>query len=128
MNQAILVLLVEDEPMLLINAQDALEDGGFEIIDATSGDEAIRILGSEGDKIVGLVTDVRLGAGASGWDVARKARELKPTLPVVYMTAESPEDWAAQGVPKSILVQKPFAPAQLVTAISTLLNEGSSSL
>ena len=128
MNQAILLLLVEDEPMLLINAQDALEDGGFDIIDASSGDEAIRILGSDGDNIVGLVTDVRLGSGASGWDVARKARELKPTLPVVYMTAESPEDWAAHGVPKSILVQKPFAPAQLVTAISTLLNEASSNL
>lgn len=128
MNQAILVLLVEDEPMLLINAQDALEDGGFDIIDASSGDEAIRILGSDGDNIVGLITDVRLGSGASGWDVARKARELKPTLPVVYMTAESPEDWAAHGVPKSILVQKPFAPAQLVTAISTLLNEAGSSL
>jgi len=128
MNQAILVLLVEDEPMLLINAQDALEDGGFDIIDASSGDEAIRILGSDGENIIGLITDVRLGSGASGWDVARKARELKPALPVVYMTAESPEDWAMHGVPKSILVQKPFAPAQLVTAISTLLNEAGSSL
>ncbi|KTF67825.1 MULTISPECIES: response regulator [unclassified Sphingomonas] len=127
MTNAILVLLVEDEPMLLINAQDVLEDGGFEVIDATNGADALRILDSDIERIVGLVTDVRLGAGASGWDVARHARELKPSLPVVYMTAESGEDWAAQGVPKSVLVQKPYAPAQLLTAISTLLNEAGGS-
>lgn len=113
--------------MLLINAQDVLEDGGFEVIDATNGADALRILDSDIERIVGLVTDVRLGAGASGWDVARHARELKPSLPVVYMTAESGEDWAAQGVPKSVLVQKPYAPAQLLTAISTLLNEAGGS-
>ncbi|WP_066723828.1 response regulator [Sphingomonas pituitosa] len=125
---AILVLLVEDEPMLLINAQDVLEDGGFEVVDASNGEDALRILEADVDKVAGLITDVRLGAGTSGWDVARRARELKPTMPVVYMTAESGEDWSAHGVPKSILVQKPFAPAQLLTAISTLINESATSL
>lgn len=128
MINAILVLLVEDEPMLLINAQDALQDGGFEVVDATNAEDAIRILEADTDTISGLITDVRLSSGGTGWDVARRARELKPTIPVVYTTAESTEEWSAQGVPKSILVQKPFAPAQLLTAISTLLNEASSGL
>ncbi|MHA6719458.1 response regulator [Sphingomonas sp. RS6] len=128
MTNAVLVLLVEDEPMLLINAQDILEDGGFEVIDATSGEDALKLLEAESDRIVGLVTDIRLGDGADGWEVARSARALNPMLPVVYMTAESADDWSSQGVPKSLLVQKPFAPAQLINAISTLLNEASSSL
>ncbi|WP_294258173.1 response regulator [uncultured Sphingomonas sp.] len=128
MNITILVLLVEDEPMLLINAQDTLHDGGFEVVDASNAQDAIRILEADADSIAGLITDVRLGSGSTGWDVARRARELKPNLPVVYMTAESAEDWSAQGVPKSILVQKPFAPAQLLTAISTLINEASTGL
>ncbi|MGN8001441.1 response regulator [Sphingomonas sp. 22176] len=128
MADAILVLLVEDEPMLLINAQDSLRDGGFEVLDASDAEDAIRILEADAETIGGLITDVRLGSGSTGWDVARRARELKPTMPVVYMTAESAEDWSAQGVPKSILVQKPFAPAQLLTAISTLINEASTGL
>ena len=128
MNNAILVLLVEDEPMLLINAQDTLQDGGFEVVDASNAQDAIRILEADADSIAGLITDVRLGSGSTGWDVARRARELKPNVPVVYMTAEGAEAWSAQGVPKSILVQKPFAPAQLLTAISTLINEANTGL
>ena len=46
-------------------------------------------------------------------------------FPVVYMTGAAADEWASQGVPNSILLQKPFAPAQLVTAVSQLLNTGS---
>jgi FixJ family two-component response regulator len=70
----------------------------------------------------GLVTDIRLGTGPDGWDVARTARERNPELPIVYMTGDSAIAWPSHGVPKSILLQKPIAAAQLVTAISTLLN------
>jgi hypothetical protein len=38
------------------------------------------------------------------------------------MTAAGAHEWSAHGVPNSTLVQKPFAPAQIVTAISALLN------
>ena len=46
-------------------------------------------------------------------------------MPVVYMTGTQGEDWASKGVPNSVLLAKPFAPAQLVTAISNLLNTAS---
>ena len=59
-----------------------------------------------------------------GWDVARHAREGKPDMPVVYMTGDSADEWASKGVPNSILLTKPFAPAQLVTAVAQLLNTG----
>ena len=42
-------------------------------------------------------------------------------MPVVYMTGTHGEEWASKGVPNSVLLLKPFAPAQLVTAVSTLL-------
>jgi hypothetical protein len=60
--------------------------------------------------------------------VARHAREVNQDLPVVYVTGFHVEDWASQGVPKSMLVQKPFAPAQIITAISSLLNISSSNV
>jgi CheY-like chemotaxis protein len=57
-----------------------------------------------------------------GWEVARRVREKEPFLPVVYVTGSSAEEWASNGVPESVLVPKPFAPAQLIATLSTLLN------
>jgi CheY-like chemotaxis protein len=72
-----------------------------------------------------VVTDINLGRNRmDGWDVARHARENKPDMPVVYMTGDSADEWASKGVPNSILLTKPFAPAQLVTAVAQLLNAG----
>lgn len=59
-----------------------------------------------------------------GWEVAQRAREINPTFPIIYMTGAAADEWASRGVPNSILLTKPFAPAQLVTAISQLLNAG----
>ena len=122
MTSAILILLAEDETLLQIPAEDALRAGGFDVVLANSGEQAIRTLNESINEISGLITDVRMGEGPSGWDVARHARSLKPQIPVVYATGQSADEWAVEGVPHSILVQKPFADAQLITAISELLN------
>jgi CheY-like chemotaxis protein len=71
-----------------------------------------------------LVTDINLAGKADGWAVARAAREIDTEFQVVYMTGVAADQWLAQGVPNSVLLAKPFAPAQLVTAISQLLNSG----
>jgi DNA-binding NtrC family response regulator len=68
-----------------------------------------------------LITDIRM-SGGSGWDIAKRARELSPGVPVVYVTGDSAAEWSSKGVPNSLLVEKPFAPAQVVGAISTLMN------
>ena len=70
-----------------------------------------------------LVTDVNLPGDLNGWEVARRIRKKEPSFPVIYMTTFT-EDWASQGVPNSVLIPKPYAPVQLVTAVSNLLNIG----
>jgi DNA-binding response OmpR family regulator len=60
----------------------------------------------------------------NGWEVAQQARDTDPGFPVVYISGASAADWASKGVPNSIMLHKPFAPAQLVTAIAQLLNMG----
>jgi DNA-binding response OmpR family regulator len=119
----VLLLVVEDEPAILMMAEDVLQEAGFEVILAAKGDEALTTLDATENSPAGLVTDIRLGSGINGWEVARHAREKHPEIAVVYMTADSAADWAAYGVPKSVLVQKPFAGAQLVTAMANLLND-----
>ena len=116
-----IVLLVEDEPLVLLVAQDALEAGGYTVLPVQIASEALHALDTRIAELSGLVTDIRLPGSSDGWDIARHARELKPDLPVVYTTADSAADWPAKGVPNSVVVQKPYAGAQLLTAISTLM-------
>ena len=122
MTLSILVFLVEDESLIQELVEHALEEGGFAVVAANSGHEAIAMLEVDGAEFRALVSDVHLGCGPTGWEVAKRARELNEHLPVVYMTGGNGHEWASQGVPNSILIEKPFAPAQIVTAVSQLLN------
>ena len=116
-----LVLVVEDE----YDLETALADGGFASKAAYTGEEALTLFMETSNTYKALVTDVRLGDGLDGWEVARRIREKEPSLPVIYVTGSSAEDWASYGVPKSVLVSKPFLPRQLIAALSNLLNVGS---
>jgi len=120
-----LILVVEDEYPLQGILEDALAEAGFETDILSSAEEALTLFMGGTKKYKALVTDVRLMGRLSGWDVARRMREADPTFPVIYMTGAAADQWASQGVPGSILLEKPFAPAQLITAFSQLLNIGS---
>jgi DNA-binding response OmpR family regulator len=77
-------------------------------------------------KFRALVTDINLTGKLRDWDIARRAREIEPEFLVIYMTGDHAADWSSKGVPNSVMLEKPFAPAQLVTAIANLLNRESS--
>jgi DNA-binding response OmpR family regulator len=118
-----IILVVEDDQLLQRVVEETLADGGFEIVVAASGENAVELLDTADGKYRALVTDVNLGRDRmNGWDVARRAREIDSNFPVVYMSGDSAEDWSSRGVPDSIMLSKPFAPAQLVTAVSQVLN------
>jgi DNA-binding response OmpR family regulator len=118
------ILVIEDEEAIQSLVEDALTEGGFEPAIAASGEEAVTLLKGRTDNYRALVTDISLRGRIDGWEVARQAREIDPQFPVVYMSGASADDWASKGVPNSIMLSKPFAPAQLVTAVSNLLNTG----
>jgi CheY-like chemotaxis protein len=124
MDSSVLILLVEDDPGIQDLLFDTLEEVGFEVVQASNAAQAISILNEKSD-IRAIVTDIDFGdSKLTGWDVARHARELLKDLPVVYMTGASADDWGSKGVPNSVLINKPFAPVQVVTAVSQLLNAG----
>jgi DNA-binding response OmpR family regulator len=119
------ILVVEDDQLIQRVVEESLTDGGFEIVIASSGENAVELLDASAGTYRALVTDINLGRDKiDGWDVARHAREIDPNFPVVYMSGRDAGDWASKGVPHSIMLGKPFAPAQLVTAVSQLLNTG----
>ena len=116
-----LILLVEDEILISEMLVETLEAAGFSTLVASDGDSAIKLFEESSDTIRGLVTDINLDAGMNGWDLARAARAQASELPVIYISGASGHEWASQGVPKSLMITKPFAPAQVVVAISSLL-------
>ena len=118
------ILVIEDDDAIQSVVEDALSEGGFEPATAASGEEAVTLLIGQKTKYRALVTDIKLLGRLDGWEVARKAREIDPEFPIVYMSGASAADWPAKGVPNSLMLAKPFAPAQLVTAVSQLLNSG----
>lgn len=116
------LLLVEDEALVSMALEVALMDAGFAVIVASNGNEAVTQLEAGAAGFAGLITDIRLPM-VDGWTIARRARELVPHMPVVYISGDSANEWSANGVPDSIVLGKPFAMVQLTTAMANLINE-----
>jgi|1186.fasta_scaffold06133_4 two-component system cell cycle sensor histidine kinase/response regulator CckA len=113
------VLVVDDEPNLRLVISRMLQEAGFSVVPASSGNEALQRLT---DGIDVAVLDIRL-PGLSGPEVARRAWTSRPSLPILFVSG-FPEpavtDPEALGLVQHFL-RKPFTPDQLVTAVSELL-------
>src|SRR6267154_792924 len=120
MEQSPVILVIEDEYSLQGIVEEALIDGGFETDILSSGEEALTLFRGRLKNYKALVTDVGLKGRLSGWEIAAQIKESDTNFPIVEMSGAQEEEWASKGVPKSIMLTKPFAPAQLVTAISQL--------
>src|SRR5688572_32629369 len=103
--------------------EQTLHDSGYSTSTAASGEEALSMLETNAGYRA-VVNDISLGGATTGWDVAQRARELIPDVPVLYVTSTAAAEWRARSVPGSLLVQKPFDPAQIITGMSRLLNRG----
>jgi DNA-binding response OmpR family regulator len=119
------MLAVEDDQAIQGLVEESLSEGGFQATISDSAEDAIRLLNMAQSQYRAVVTDINLSGKLTGWDLARVAREIDPAMPIIYMTGTHGEDWASKGVPNSVMLTKPFAPAQLVTAVSNLLNAAS---
>jgi DNA-binding response OmpR family regulator len=122
MNELPVILVIEDEDLIQTVVEEALTEGGFTTDVVASGEEALTLFSGGLRSYKALVTDVGLKGRLSGWEVAAKIRETDPGFPVIYMSGAHADEWASRGVPNSIMLAKPFAPAQIVTAVAQLLN------
>ncbi len=122
-NDRPVVLIVDDEPLITQVLGSALEEAGFSTVQASDADEAFALLEADGSRFVGVITDINLGSSRDGWDVARRAREQNISVAVVYCSGGSTHHWAIEGVPKSVMLTKPFAPPQAVVALSNQIND-----
>lgn len=112
------VLVVEDESLLRMELVDELAAAGWQLREAATGEEALLLLGRE-PAIDFLVTDIRLGGKADGWDVAERFRELHPAGAVIYVSANP--DLAHRRVPGSVFLGKPVEIATLLKTCDQLV-------
>lgn len=119
----LILLYVEDEVLIREMVLDAFENSGFSVIAASTAAQAMAALEDSAGEICGLITDIQLNSELSGWDIARLARAMNPGMPVIYASGANGHDWPAQGVAGSVMITKPFVPAELVSAMIALLGD-----
>ena len=115
------LLVVEDECRLLKMLVSTLGKAGYWIVEASNGGRAMSALRYGSPSFAGLITDVNLGSGIDGWQLAREARTLCPSISVVYTSGTESHHWSYRGVPGSMMLVKPFTASKLLDAIGTLL-------
>ncbi len=121
------VLLVEDEGLIRVTLAETLEDAGYDVTEATSGDEACSLLtGAAGFDV--LLTDIQMPGSADGIDVARDFHRTHPNCPVVFMTGR-PDMLSRVGrlSDTEALLRKPFGSVQMLAALQTLLAKSEAS-
>lgn len=116
-----LLLLVEDDPVLAEVLLDTLSQAGFEVHVAHSGFQALDEIHSP-EVFDAIVTDIKLGYGPEGWEVAQDARDENPASVIVYMTGYREADHRQKSLPLSTMLEKPFNPDDLIEALSRLIN------
>jgi CheY-like chemotaxis protein len=111
------VLLVEDEPLLSEMTKNDLEDLGFSTVCAKDAAEALETLQGEARAGV-LITDIRMPGEFDGWELARRARALRPDLLVIYISGYSAD--APQPVVGSVFLKKPYRLRDVEDALARL--------
>lgn len=116
------VLLVDDEPDVLLATRLALEAAGYAVIEARGGEEALDL--AEKRKVDAVFLDLRM-PGVDGWDVLNEfgAKSTISRLPVIILSAHADPSAVARSVELGAkgYVRKPFRAADLTQALEAAL-------
>jgi CheY-like chemotaxis protein len=77
-DEATVVLLVEDEPLVRMTAADELEEAGFQVLEAANADVAIAVLETRSEEVQVLFTDVDMPGSMDGLELAEQVHQRWP--------------------------------------------------
>jgi PAS domain S-box-containing protein len=109
-------LLVDDEELVRMSTADMLSDLGYAVVEASSAEEALRVLGQ--DQPIDVVVTDHLMPGMTGTELARKARETRPDLPFLLVSGYAELEGIDAQLPR---LTKPFRKDELAATLATLL-------
>ena len=117
------ILVVEDEPLILMAAVECLEDAGYEVMTAEHALEAITLIEAWPARFVALVTDYHMLHGVTGGQLVQHMRQSCPDIPMVITTARvdavTAEFRRRHGVEA---LAKLYSPSSLVATVGRLLD------
>jgi CheY-like chemotaxis protein len=113
------VLVVEDEPLLRINAVEVIEDAGFEVLEAADADEAIEILESRPDIHV-IFTDIQMPGSMDGIKLAHAVRGRWPPIKIIATSGHV--NVRSDDLPEGgRFLPKPYRPEEIVGTLRELV-------
>ncbi len=114
------ILIVEDDPHILLGLEEILKSEGYEVVVCNRGDKAIDTVARQRPQLI--VLDVML-PGMSGFDICKQLRAKKLSTPVLMLTAKGQELDKVIGLDAGAddYVTKPFGVRELVARIHALL-------
>lgn len=112
------ILLVDDEFIVRATTADMLEDLGYHVVEAESGEEALALI-ADGLKPVMLLTD-HLMPGMTGTDLADRIRDTLPALPILVVSGYAEDEGLPAAFPRLV---KPFRQEELGAALAALLKQ-----
>lgn len=114
------LLLVEDDDLVRVTVAMMLEDLGFTVLEATAGEAALQQLDTGLDADI-LVTDIDLGPGINGLQLADQVRASRPELPVVFVTGRMMTLHGRPRRDREAYLPKPFEGEALARVVRNLL-------
>jgi CheY-like chemotaxis protein len=116
--RSIAVLVVDDEPLLLYDAVDMIEQAGFTTYAARNADEAVRLLERHPDIRV-LFTDIDMPGSMDGLKLAHAVRDRWP--PVTVMVTSGVQRIAARDLPaEGLFFPKPYPSAAIIRTLKSI--------
>ena len=114
------ILIVEDDPHILLGLEEVLKSEGYETASCSRGDEAVAAVAKFAPTLV--VLDVML-PGASGYDICKQLRTKKVAVPILMLTSKGQEIDKVIGLDLGAddYVTKPFGVRELLARIQALL-------
>lgn len=119
------ILLVEDEFLIRMAVAETLEDEGFQVVQAETGDAAHALLEAELACGIGfdvLLTDINLPGARNGLRLAEEARMMLPGLRVVYATGRPDTMTGARMGPYDAFLPKPYGPTEVLHVLHRVLD------
>lgn len=113
------ILVVEDDAIVRMLIVDVLEELEFKVLEADGSETAIPLLADASSAIDLLMTDVGL-PGMNGRELAEKARELRPMLPILFASGYAENLELGHNMQ---VISKPFSIDQLRAKVKNILSE-----
>jgi CheY-like chemotaxis protein len=115
----LVVLVVEDEPLALMDAVDLVTQAGFEAVGAKNADEAIEVLERRND--IGVVfTDINMPGSMDGIKLAHAVRNRWPPIEIIVTSGLNFEDVEQLLPERGVFFPKPYTPEQVASALHKL--------